>query len=68
MKLYKKVKVRSPDGDFFDIVAGVLQKDTLAPFLFLIWLGYALRRSLDLRRENGFTLNKARSKNYYGRR
>ena len=28
-----KVKVRSPDGDteYFDIVAGVLQEDTLAP-------------------------------------
>ena len=30
-----EVKVRSPDGDmnFFDIVAGVLQGDTLAPYL-----------------------------------
>ena len=35
MKLYlnTKVKVRSPDGDtdYFDIVAGVLQRETLAP-------------------------------------
>ena len=35
MMLYKntKVKVRSSDGDtdYFNIVAGVLQKDTLAP-------------------------------------
>ena len=32
-----KVKVRSPDGDteYFDIVAGVLQEDTLAPYLYL---------------------------------
>ena len=32
-----KVKVRSPDGDteYFDIVAGVLQGDTLAPYLFI---------------------------------
>ena len=40
--LYKntKVKVRSPDGDteYFDIVAGVLQGDTLAPYLFIICL------------------------------
>ena len=40
MILYKntEVKVRSPDGDTdcFDIVAGVLQGDTLAPFLFII--------------------------------
>ena len=34
-----KVKVRSPDGDteYFDIVAGVLQGDTLAPYLFIIF-------------------------------
>ena len=33
-----KVKVRSPDGgtEYFDIVAGVLQGDTLAPYLFII--------------------------------
>ena len=42
MMLYKnmKVKVYSPDGDtaFFDIVASVLQGDTLAPYLFIICL------------------------------
>ena len=33
-----KVKVRSPDGDteYFDIVAGVLQGDTRAPYHFII--------------------------------
>ena len=33
-----KMKFRSPDGDtdFFDIVAGVLQGDTLVPYLFII--------------------------------
>ena len=33
-----KVKVRSPDGDteYLDIIAGVLQGDTLAPYLFII--------------------------------
>ena len=40
MMLYKntKVKVRSPDGDmdYFDIVAGVLQGNTLVPYLFII--------------------------------
>ena len=37
-----KVKVSSPDGetDYFDIVAGVLQGDTLAPYLFIICLDY----------------------------
>ena len=45
MILYRntKVKVRSPDGDteYFDIVAGVLQGDTL--YLFIICLDYVLR-------------------------
>ena len=52
MMLYKntKVKVRSPDGDpdFFDIVVGVLQGDTLAPYLFIICLDYILFMSIDL--------------------
>ena len=44
-----KVKVRSPDGDteYFDIVTGVLQGDTLAPYLFIICLDYVLRTSID---------------------
>ena len=66
--LYKntKVKVRSPDGDteYFDIVAGVLQGDTLAPYLFIICLDYILRTSIDKIRENGFELTKKRSKRY----
>ena len=51
-----KVKVRSPDGDteYFDIVAGVLQGDTLAPYLFIISLDYVLRTSIDKIRENGY--------------
>ena len=40
-----KVKVCSPDGDteYFDIVTGVLQGDTLALYLFIICLDYVLR-------------------------
>ena len=49
--LYKntKVKVCSPDGDtdYFNIVADVLQEDTLAPYLFIIYLDYVLRTSID---------------------
>ena len=61
-----KVKVRSPDGDteYFDIVAGVLQGDTLAPYLFIICLDYVLRTSIDKLRENGFELTKKRSRRY----
>ena len=61
-----KVKVRSPDGDteYFDIVSGVLQGDTLAPYLFIICLDYVLRTSIDKIRENGFELTKKRSRRY----
>ena len=61
-----KVKVRSADGDteYFDIVAGVLQGDTLAPYLFIICLDYVLRTSIDKIKENGFELTKKRSRRY----
>ena len=61
-----KVKVRLPDGDteYFDIVAGVQQGDTLAPYLFIIRLVYVLRTSIDKIRENGFELTKKRSRMY----
>ena len=61
-----KVKVRSLDGDteYFDIVAGVLQKETLAPYLFIICLDYVLRTSIDKIRENSCELTKKRSRRY----
>ena len=66
MMLYKntKVKVRSPDGDTddFDIVAGVLQGDPLAPYHFIICLDYVLRMSMDLMKGNRFKLAKERSR------
>ena len=66
--LYKntKVKVRSPDGDtdYFVIVAGVLQVDTFAPYVFIICLDNVLRTSIDIMKENGFKLAKERSRRY----
>ena len=61
-----KVKVRSPDGDteYFNIVAGVLQGDTLAPYLFIVCLDYVLRTLIDKIKENGFELTKKRSRRY----
>ena len=61
-----KVKVRSPDGDtdYFDIVTGVLQGDTLAPYLFIIGLDFVLRTSINKIKENGFKLTKKRSRSY----
>ena len=68
MILYRntKVKVRSLDGDtdYFDIVAGVLQGDTLALYLFIISLDYVLRTSIDKMKENAFKLTKERSRRY----
>ena len=64
--VYTKVKVRSPDGDteYFDIVAGVLQGDTLVPYHFIICIDYMLRTSIDKIRENSFVLTKKRSRRY----
>ena len=66
--LYKNTKsmVRSPDGDtdFFEVLAGVLQGDTLAPFLFILTLDYILRTSVETLSSLGFTLEKARSRRY----
>ena len=68
MMLYKntKVKVRSSDGDtdYFDIVAGVLQGDTLAPYLFIICLNYVLRTPIDIMKDNGFKLAKKRNRRH----
>ena len=41
--------ILSPDGETspFSIVAGILQGDTLAPFLFITVVDYVLRMSVD---------------------
>ena len=68
IRLYKntKVKVHSPDGDtdYFNIVAGVLQGDMLAPYLFIICLDYMLRTSIDIMKDNGLKLTKERNRKY----
>ena len=59
-----KVEVGPPDGDTdnFDIVAGVLQGDSLAPYLFIISLDYMLRTFIDIMKDNGFKLAKEKQK------
>ena len=68
MILYRNTKslVRSPEGDteFFDILAGVLQGNTLAPFLFAICLDYVLRISVDKCNDYDLTLELARSRRF----
>ena len=57
-------KVVTPDGDTeeFEITAGVLQGDTLAPFIFVIVLDYVLRKAISGREsEFGFMLTPRRS-------
>ena len=56
------MKVRSTNGDteYFDLVAGVLQGDTLAPYLFII----CLRTSIDKTRKIGSELTKKRNRRY----
>ena len=52
------------DTDYFDIVAGVLQGDTLAPYLFIICLDYVLRTSINIMKDNSFKLTKERNRRY----
>ena len=60
-----RAKVCSPDGEteYFEILAGVLLGDTLAPFLCIVALDYALRLAINGREEElGFTLVPRRSR------
>ena len=58
----------SGDTDYFNIVAGVLQGDTLAPYLFIICLDNVLRTSIDKFKENSSKLTKERSRRYPAKR
>ena len=56
-----KAKVGSPGGEteLFSISAGVLQRVTLAPFIFVIMLDYALHKALlGLKEKPGFQLGR----------
>ena len=55
------VNVSWPDGntEFFDIVAGAMQEDILALYLFILNLDFVILRSIYLIKETGFTLKKS---------
>lgn len=66
-KLYQGTRARviTPDGetDYFEILAGVLQGDTLAPYLFAIVVDYVLRKAISGREEElGFTISPRKSR------
>ena len=60
------VQVLSPDvdTDFFNIYADVLQGDTLALYLFIVVLDYAMRIAIQTPTSYGFTLCKSRSRRH----
>ena len=60
------VQVLSPDvdTDFFNIYADVLQGDTLALYLFIVALDYAMRIAIQTPTSYGFTLCKSRSRRH----
>ena len=49
---------------YFDNVAGVLQGDTLAPYLFIICLDYVLRASIDKIKRKRFWANEEKKQKY----
>ena len=60
-----QAKVLSPDEETepFQITSEVLQADTLAPYLFVIVLHYALQKAIQDREEElGFCLKKQQSR------
>ena len=60
-----RAKVITPDGETeeFDILAGVLQGDTLAPFLFVIVLDYAMRQATEGQEKDlGFIITPRKSR------
>ena len=63
---YCFIIILAPDGDtgYVDIVAGVLQGDTLTTYLFIICLDYVLKTSINKIKVNGFQLTKERSRRY----
>ena len=48
------------DTEFFEILAGVLQGDTLAPYLFIIASDYAMKQAVGNKSNLGFTLDRSR--------
>ncbi|XP_059833956.1 uncharacterized protein LOC132398475 [Hypanus sabinus] len=56
-------EVVSPDGEIavFELLAAVLQGDTLAPYIFIIVLDYALRQATKVHDKLGFTIKPART-------
>ena len=60
MSLYEgaRARVKTPDGlsDVFDLLRGVLQGDTLAPYLFIVVVDYLLRRALSAHPEVSYLL------------
>ena len=68
MILYENTtaKVRPTDGDtdFFEILACVLQGDTIAPYLFIICLDYVLLTSIDPLNSCGRILSERKSRRY----
>ena len=61
-----RAKVVSPDGEteFINIVAGVLQGDTLAPYLFIIVLDYVMRQIGIEEKNYGFIVEERRSRRH----
>ena len=68
MMFFKNTKavVRVSDGShIFNIVPGVLQRDTLVTYLFIIYRDYVLWMPIYLIKENGFTFKKQKKGWWY---
>ena len=62
-KLYEDTRAKALSPDYFEILAGVLQGNTLAPYLFVIMVDYIMRKTIGEDGDRlGFQLSKRRSR------
>ncbi|CAI9720774.1 Hypothetical predicted protein [Octopus vulgaris] len=63
--IYEKTRARvmSSNGEmeFFHIPPGVLQGDTLAPYMFVIVLDYAMQQAINKYEDLGFIIDRQKS-------
>ncbi|CAI9727039.1 Hypothetical predicted protein [Octopus vulgaris] len=54
--LYTNTRAQAITPEFFEILAGVLQRDTLAPYLFIVVVDYCMRLALEKHQDSGLTV------------
>ena len=65
---WAKVVTKDGNTDAFEILTGILQGDTLSPYIFIICIDFCMKKALEGKDELGFVLHPRRSRRYPERR